>query len=650
LPTDGFSEKKRKYLQGKGFLAAFVLVLVLLGGPTNVSAQEQTPPSEPAQTASASAPDARYISPAATLGTFLDSMAGIAQQRGDADARRDATGVFDLSGTTSTAGDQLRSQLADVLSRLGPIEPRWLPGDEINDSDTRTFELFPNWEPPAFGPRDAFREARRLAGDDLRLVMQRNDRGAWKFDTTTVENLTDLRRALESMPIRDASISGAVGASAPEWIRGRVPPRLKQGPALGLEPWQWIGLATIAFAGFLADLVVRFVLRLGWRRLVRRNDQESDEERESLKLAVRPFGLFVAALIWFWGVRLVGLPPAALLVILTAARVFLMLASVWAAYRLTDLIATALQQRAGETETKLDDLLIPLLRKTAKVLIAAIGLIYIADSFQIEILPLLTGLGIGGLAFAFAAKDTIENFFGSIAVILDRPFVVGDWVVVDGVEGTVEEMGLRSTRVRTFYNSLITVPNATLVRAQVDNYGKRKYRRFKTDLSVAYGTPPERIEAFCEGIRQIVRDHPYTRKDYYHVWLNRFGAHSLDVLVYVFFETPEWGTELRERHRLMLDIIRLAEKLGVEFAFPTQTLHLVRAKAGPPNPEDPGQHDDLRSMVAGRKAAKEITSDARWRKQIPPPVILNSDSHLEGTEEIESSESSVKQDQTEAKP
>ncbi|MFI4883390.1 MAG: mechanosensitive ion channel family protein, partial [Phycisphaerales bacterium JB064] len=203
------------------------------------------------------------------------------------------------------------------------------------------------------------------------------------------------------------------------------------------------------------------------------------------------------------------------------------------------------------------------------------GLVYVAHAMDYEVLPLLTGLGIGGLAVAFAAKDTIENFFGSIAVIADRPFEVGDWVKVDDVEGTVEELGLRSTRIRTFYDSLVTVPNATLVRAVVDNFGRRRYRRFSTHLALPYGTPPEKIEAFCEGVREIIEKHPKTRKDVYHIYLNRFGDSSLDVLVYIFHECPDWATELAERQRFMLDVLRLAEDVGVEFAFPTRTLHVL---------------------------------------------------------------------------
>ena len=265
-----------------------------------------------------------------------------------------------------------------------------------------------------------------------------------------------------------------------------------------------------------------------------------------------------------------------------AVRVFLVLTGVWAGSRLLDVLAAFALLQTQRTDTRFDDVLVPLVRKGLKLAVLAVGLVYAAKAMNVDLLPLLTGLGIGSLAFAFAAKDTIENFFGSIAVILDRPFEVGDWVAIGDVEGTVEELGFRSTRVRTFYNSQLTVPNATLVRATVDNYGRRQYRRWKTHLGVQYDTTPEQLVAFTEGIRELVRTHPFTRKDYYQVWMHGWSASSMDVLLYVFFEVPDWNTELRERERLFLDIVRLADRLGVAFAFPTQTVHLHQADGAAP--------------------------------------------------------------------
>jgi MscS family membrane protein len=181
-------------------------------------------------------------------------------------------------------------------------------------------------------------------------------------------------------------------------------------------------------------------------------------------------------------------------------------------------------------------------------------------------------------------------------------------------------VGFRSTRVRTFYNSLVTMPNSILTTTKIDNMGARRFRRMKQVLSVTYDTSPEKIEAFCEGIRKIIQLHPYMRKDYYQVYFNEYGAASLNILVYVFWATPDWSMELRERHRFLLDILRLAKQLDVEFAFPTQTLYLKQGDtehtaAGPFKPNM--TYDD--ALARGRQEAESIVSQTLGR-DIPGPV------------------------------
>ena len=248
-----------------------------------------------------------------------------------------------------------------------------------------------------------------------------------------------------------------------------------------------------------------------------------------------------------------------------------------------------------------------------KIFVVAFGLVFIAESFSLPITSLVAGLGIGGLAFAFAAKDTIENLFGSVAVILDRPFAVGDWIQVGDTEGIVEDLGFRSTRIRTFHNSLVTVPNSTLVRATVDNYGRRVYRRYRAVFNLTYDTDPDLVEAYCEGLREIVRKHPFTRKDTYEIHLNGLGPHSLDVLVYIFFRVPDWSTELRERHRFILDALRLAKRLGVEYAFPTQTLHLQRDEDPAADTAGLTRSPEEEMRERGRADAASVLDGSEWQ-------------------------------------
>jgi MscS family membrane protein len=198
----------------------------------------------------------------------------------------------------------------------------------------------------------------------------------------------------------------------------------------------------------------------------------------------------------------------------------------------------------------------------------------LVQSFGYSITSLLAGLGIGGVAVALAAQDTIANFFGSVMIFADKPFQIGDWIITGKVEGTVEEVGFRSTRIRTFYNSVVTVPNSKLASSDVDNLGLRRYRRIKEMLSLTYSTTAQQMQAFVEGIRAIIQANRFMRKDFYEIHFNGYGNSSLNVLVYCFLEVDSWSDELREKHNFFLEILRLAEELGVEFAFPTQTVHV----------------------------------------------------------------------------
>ena len=584
-------------------LGALGRVALSAPGPAGGQAtQTQVGTASTGASAGAQAPtivDPRFDSPRSTMFTFLGAM-----DRNDLTL---AAKTMDVPPAERDSARELSAQLLEVLNRAGLVYPEELPDRARVERDgVRSFVYF---------PRDIPRHremASRAPG--ARIVLTPTANGEWKFSPTTVATISTLWRKTDDF--KDQVNSGRRTVAMK--LRGIMPASLRRSQILGVENWQWIGLALIAFLAIVLDFMVRFVVRSVAVRWARRRDSQAD--RETLDRLVRPLGLLAGSALALSTLWMLGLPPTALAALMVAVRLVLMVSGVWSAFRATDLIGQVLADKAAQTSTRFDDLLVPLARKTAKVIIFALGLIYIANSLQIEILPLLTGLGIGGLAVAFAAKDTIENFFGSVAVIVDRPFEVGDWIVVDGVEGTVEELGFRSTRVRTFYNSQVTVPNSLLVRATVDNYGRRKYRRFKTTIGVAYHTPPDVIEAFCAGVREIILQHPYTRKDYFHVWLNNMGASSLDILVYLFFETPDWATELRERQRFILDALRLANKLQVEIAFETRTVYL-RKDEEPASLQRPLSAES-RAVRFGAGAARSVLKEAEWRDQTPGAVLF----------------------------
>jgi len=538
---------------------------------------------------------------------------------------RDAMEVF-LTGVNEYAeGGIEKAILALDLSYLGK-DVREQAGTEfaiklkrILDRHKRvTLTEVPNYPegPPYYHLRDP-------AGNIIIDLVEDPETGtrAWKFTSTTLENLTALYDVYKDRPLAEGIYRDRtpqlISLRLRDFASGQFPFLLKK--ALYLENWQWIGLFVIVFLGMAISRFIGWILVLIIRRVFAREQYSLDEKLE--KDFVRPIRIALMAWVWLLGLHVLGLPAGSLYVLRIAAKSVSAGAGVWAFYRLIDILSSYLHERAERTENKYDDLLVPLVTKSLKVCVVVFGLVFMANVLDWNIQGVLAGLGLGGLAFALAARETVANLFGSITILLDRPFQIGDWVQIKEIDGSVESVGIRSTRVRTFYNSVITVPNNELINATIDNYGARKYRRIKTMLAVAYNTPVEKIEAFCEGIRQLIREHPYTRNDYYHVYLNEFADHSLNVLLYCFVETPDWGTELREKERLYLDIIRLANRLGVEFAFPTQTLY-VR----PDTDETNGSRapkSSVQPAAFGRREATRIVRETLGPKgTVPPPVDL----------------------------
>ena len=180
----------------------------------------------------------------------------------------------------------------------------------------------------------------------------------------------------------------------------------------------------------------------------------------------------------------------------------------------------------------------------------------------------LAGLGVGGLAVALAARDSLANLLGSMLIMIEKPFRVGHYVRVSGGEGTVENVGFRSTRIRTPDNSLISIPNNSVVNATVENLTLRIMRRQRFLIQVTYETPREKLEELILGIKQLIADHPMTNKSNFNVRFNDFGESSLNILVYFHIETTDYSAELESREEILLRIMDLAKELGIDLPSP----------------------------------------------------------------------------------
>jgi MscS family membrane protein len=517
---------------------------------------------EPPEPVASEVPAARR-SPRATMGAFLDAMNAEPPDLDEAILCLDPTGRD--PEVWATRGKELAVKLKNVMDKIDPVVLSAVPDAPDGPayiwyaSDTGNIVIEQIEDEPPEEPESPF-------------VPQK---GEWRFAARTLTKVDDLFRQFEDKEIvaelREVGITEQLPwrlrleRMMPEWVRAE---------ALSVQVWQWLVLAALLPLGWLVKLITVAVAGPLMRLWLHRRNVEI--ERTARRRVVRSLGAVVMVLFWFYAVQNLGLTDALHGFLVKFMKIILGVSVVWFGYRCVDIVGGQIAANKEVRLTHFDDVLIPLLRTVLRMFIVLVAVLLVLDLMGYKPMTVLGVLGIGGVALAFAAQDTLGNFFGSITVLFDRPFGIGDWIVIGDIDGTVERVGFRSTRVRTFYNSIITIPNSKMVNTHVDNYGARRYRRAKIMLSVTYSTPPENIEAFCEGIRELVRLHPYTRKDYYHVYFNQFAASSLDILLYVFFEVPDWATELRERHRLFLDILRLAQRLNVEFAFPTQTLWIGR--------------------------------------------------------------------------
>ncbi len=249
-------------------------------------------------------------------------------------------------------------------------------------------------------------------------------------------------------------------------------------------------------------------------------------------------------------------------------------------FKIIDIVAYYLYKEAKKAESALDDQLVPLLVKSLRILVVTVGILFILQNLGYNITSLLAGLGLGGLAFALAAQNTVSNLFGSVTIFSDKPFQLGDWISIGDIEGTVEDISFRTTRVRQFDQALVTVPNSQFINTEVINYSAMKKRRINFNLGVTYGTPTGKMEEAVAGIKKIIEEDEKFDHSLYMVRFTEFGAYSLNIFIYCFMKTKDWAESLAIREEFNLKIMRLLEELGVEIAYPSHTIYLKGIRGG----------------------------------------------------------------------
>ena len=248
----------------------------------------------------------------------------------------------------------------------------------------------------------------------------------------------------------------------------------------------------------------------------------------------------------------------------------------WIILKVIDFIGLILNKRAEETENKMDDQLIPFIIEIVKIITYIFALIVVMRNiFEVDITALATGIGIGGLALAMASKESLENLLGSFTIFFDQPFTVGDIVTVGSVTGVVEKVGFRSTRIRTFDKSLVTVPNKKMIDAELDNLGLRPVRRVKFNIGLTYETSPHQIKAIVTDIQEMINLHEKTNQEG-RVRFQEFGASSLDIMVMYFVDSTKWEDLINVKEDVNYKIMDIVKRHNSDFAFPSTTVYLQK--------------------------------------------------------------------------
>src|SRR6478735_7204651 len=263
-------------------------------------------------------------------------------------------------------------------------------------------------------------------------------------------------------------------------------------------------------------------------------------------------------------------------ILLRIYRTFLIVSLTWVSLRLADFVGLIFLKRAEKTLSKMDDQLVPFFKDFSKVIIVIIGFLFIISFvFDQKVSKIVAGLGIGGLALAFAAKESLENLLASFTIFLDQPFTVGDLVQVGEVTGTIEKIGFRSTRIRTLEKSYVTVPNKNMIDKPLDNLTLRTFRRARFDIALTYSTRSNQIRKIVTEIQAFIDEHPRTNQDGRVRFMN-LGLSSKDIMVQYFVDTMDWDEYIDVKQEINFKIVEIVEKNGASFAFPTTTVHLAK--------------------------------------------------------------------------
>lgn len=383
------------------------------------------------------------------------------------------------------------------------------------------------------------------------------------------------------------------------WIGDVLPGSLFSISFAGLQLWQWLAIVLVLVVSWVVAKVLERLVAVVGGAVTRRTQTQWDDE--IIRTFAGPLGLIL------WGVLVrpapnwLSLTPTAELILVRGAQTLSVLGIGWLLFRVVDLVGSHLRRAGGEGNA-VSASFATIVGRLLKSMVAVFVLLGVLSVMGVEVTSFLAGLGIGGLAVAFAAQKTIENLFGAVSLAADRPFRLGDYVDVDGVEGTVEDMGLRSVRIRTMRRTLVTIPNALAAGAKIVNFTLRDRIFYNPVLGLVYSTTPDQLALVIDDIKRMLLADPRIYPDTLRVRFRGFGASALEVEVLAWVLTSDMQVYTGVAEELNFRIMDIVHRAGSGFAFPSHTIHMAHD-----NPSDPDRQAAAATETARRRQRGDWT-------------------------------------------
>lgn len=413
--------------------------------------------------------------------------------------------------------------------------------------------------------------------EELPAVYLEKEDGKWYYSKSTVKGVPKLHKKVYPF--------------GTNFIVDRLK-NANQQKVFGLALWQYLSLLILVVIGWLLNQGLKLIVKPLVKKILQKFLDEGDRSKQLLLKITSAVSMLIIVYVIRLLLPVVQLPIEAAQFSVLALRILMTVLFVVLALRVLDLVMSFFEKYAQQTHHKMDEQLIPIIRRTFWFLFVIGGAIQILRLLDVNVTALIAGISIGGLALALAAQDTVKNLIGSLMIFIDQPFQIDDYIEWGGMAGTVVEVGFRTTRIKTSDTSIIAVPNGTIANNAITNKGMRTYRLFRGELGLDYNTSNIQIRSFLTGVKKILDQHPMVVEGMNLVHLTALADSSINITYRAYLNLSDYGEELAVKEHLLLTFMALAEKLDISFAYPSSTVYLEAT-----NKKEISKEDDFDQKV-----------------------------------------------------